>query len=319
MKPIYFPFTYIAESVARNLSGLFGPLIVFQPVRDRLPDDLRRSAENGWIDLKTPAAGDDDRLLAFFEEFKDWGHRHHGAETSLKAVFEAGFYNQDFVAQIRTDIVKNQKKAFESPDPEFLARLFLIMAQDLDARQMEIDRDMALSADRERELFTRMTGEEKNLDLAGNPLFQTDPGAHMTGQRLAAWFRLMACAPPESAFLVTDSPAVAALMTDRLENLERIASFDGVAWRQPADRVQKFNQMAAHLAVTPWSGRWQGELPNLAVGDGEDVDFNLYIVPGSAPGDLARFFSKIDDPEKTPENKYLNTILGVLGPPGKKI
>jgi len=317
IEPIYFPFTCVAESVARNLSRLLGRILVFQPIQGRPPESLRRCEANGWIDVKAPWTGDEDQLMAFFNEFKDWDRRLHGSEASLKAAFEAGFYNQAFVSQIRTDIVKNQEKTPEAPEPGFMARLFLIMAQDLDVRQMEIARDLALSADHELDLFIRMTGK-KILDGPGETLFNTDSGAYMTGQRLAAWFRLLGFAGTESAFLITDSPAVESLLKDRLKDMEMIVAFDGVAWQQPEDIVQKFNQRVAHQAVTPWPGRLEGEIPDLVAGDGQDVSFKLYMVPGSAPEDLGRFFFKTDDQMKSNKNKWLNTLIGIVETSGKK-
>jgi hypothetical protein len=51
MKPIYFPFTYIPESVADSLSRFLGRIIVLQPVLNNQPELLHRLEEDRQIEI----------------------------------------------------------------------------------------------------------------------------------------------------------------------------------------------------------------------------------------------------------------------------
>jgi mRNA-degrading endonuclease YafQ of YafQ-DinJ toxin-antitoxin module len=106
MKPIYFPFTYIPESVADSLSRFLGRIIVLQPVLNNQPELLHRLEEDRQIEIHVPFTEDEDRLNACSKDFQQWGRTHQGDEASLKDIFKDGFSNQTFTAQIRTDILK---------------------------------------------------------------------------------------------------------------------------------------------------------------------------------------------------------------------
>ncbi|MEZ4566084.1 MAG: hypothetical protein R2860_03685 [Desulfobacterales bacterium] len=54
--------------------------------------------------------------------------------------------------------MKDVEKDAPAPDPLFLARLFLMMAQELDVKQTEIALELASSQSAEKDLFARMTG-----------------------------------------------------------------------------------------------------------------------------------------------------------------
>ncbi|MDA3895291.1 MAG: hypothetical protein PF482_03970, partial [Desulfobacteraceae bacterium] len=208
MKPIYFPFTYIPESVADSLSRFLGRIIVLQPVLNNQPELLHRLEEDRQIEIHVPFTEDEDRLNACSKDFQQWGRTHQGDEASLKGIFKDGFSNQTFTAQIRTDILKSDVDTVVEPDPVFPSRLFLLMAQDLDLQQSAVDRELALSIDDEMALFTSMTGEGKILDPPKESYIKNDYGTYMTGSRISAWFNLIKKDVEESAFFVTNSQAV---------------------------------------------------------------------------------------------------------------
>ncbi|MBC2717101.1 MAG: hypothetical protein HF978_17490 [Desulfobacteraceae bacterium] len=310
MKPIYFPFTYIPESVAKPLSQFLGRIIVFQPVSNNQPEALHQLEENGSIEIRVPYSEDEDRLVGCLKEFKQWGRLHHGEEASLKDIFKNGFSNKTFTSQIRTDILKNQEDEIFDPDPVFLSRLFLLMAQELDLQQSVIDQKLASSIDDELDLFTSMTGEEKILDPPKESLFKNDYGAYMTGSRIAAWFRLMKNSAEESAFLVTNSQAVSDEIADHKKGLEMVFSFEGICCDQPEAVIKEFVQYLTHLATTPWSGPDQISLPDFNSEAGRKLNFKLYILPEVDPVDVCNFFLKDEILSKRNENSWLNTLFG---------
>lgn len=320
MKPIYFPFTYIPESVAKPLSRFLGRIDVLQPLLNKQPELLGRLEEEGFIEIRVPFSEDEDRLTACSKDFQHWGRLHQGEEASLKDIFKNGFSNTASTSQIRTDILKNKEAEAIEPDSVFLSRLFLLMAQELDLQQSEVDRELALSIDDEMVLFTSMTGEEKILDPPKESYFKNDYGTYMTGSRISAWFNLVKKDVADSAFLVTDSQAVLDMMLEKITGLEEVCCIDGISWDQSETVKKEFDQFLAHLARTPWAGQDGSgqdgfgpehiQLPDFKVGTGDKLNFKLFILPESNPDDVCNLFLKDKILSKLNKEYSLNTLIG---------
>jgi len=310
MTPIYFPFTYMPESVAKSLSRFLGRTIVLQPVLNNQPKALGRLEADGHIKIRVPFTEDEDRLNACSKEFQQWGRLHQGEEASLKDIFKNGFSSKTFTSQIRTDILKNKvDEAFE-PDPVFLARLFLLMAQELDLQQSEIDRELTLSIDDELALFTHMTGEEKILDPPKESYFKNDYGTYMTGSRITAWFNLMKNDAEDPAFLVTNSRSVFDMILEKITGLEKVCCIDGICLDQSETVKKEFDQCLTQLAKIPWTGPAQGLLPDFNSGSDGKLNFKLFILPDANPDDACNFFLKDKILSKGNKNSWLNTLIG---------
>jgi hypothetical protein len=320
MKPIYFPFTYIPKSVAKPLSLFLGRVDLLQPVLNKQPELLGRLQEEGFIEIRVPLTEDEDRLTACSKDFQQWGRLHQGEEASLKDIFTNGFSNTAFTSQIRTDILKDKADDDFKPDPVFLSRLFLLMAQELDLQQSEVDRELALSIDDELELFTSMTGEEKILDPPKESYVKNDYGSYMTGSRISAWFNLVKKDMADSAFLMTNSRAVMDMMLEKIPGLEQVCGVNGILCDQPEAVKKEFDQYLAHLAKTPWSGQdgsgqdgsdqVQMGLPDFDGGAGEKLNFKLYILPEANPVDVCNLFLKDKISSKGDKDSSLNTLIG---------
>ncbi len=313
-KPIYFPFTYIPESTAALLSGFMGPVTVFQPIELHRPETLGRLERDGHIEIRVPAADNEDRLAQCLSEFTEWGRLHHGEETSLKDFFKTGFSRNNFTAQIRTDILKDGKEDTSEPDPLFLSRLFLLMAQDLDAKQSEINEELASSIDDEQDLFTGMTGEQKVPDPAKESLFKNDFGVYQTGSRISAWFRLLETAADESAFLVTSSRAVFEEMLEKFPGLINVREFNNIPFQQPETVISEFAGWITQLATTPWpeSGECGLDCPDFSAGSGQKINFKLYILPETDPKGVFRLIAKDPPVPGKQETRGLNTLIGIF-------
>jgi len=71
MKPVYFPFTYINDTVARDLYACFGQITVYQPSTHDIPENMQRLADKGLLDIKVPVSGDEAKLKALINEYKE--------------------------------------------------------------------------------------------------------------------------------------------------------------------------------------------------------------------------------------------------------
>jgi hypothetical protein len=297
-----------------------GRIDVLQPVLNNQPESLGRLEEEGCIEIRVPFTEDEDRLTACSKDFQHWGRLHQGEEASLKDIFKNGFSNTTFASQIRTDILRNKEAETFVPDPVFLSRLFLLMAQELDFQQSEVDRELALSIDDELELFTSMTGEEKILDPPKESYLKNDYGTYMTGSRISAWFNLVKKDLSDSIFLVTNSRAVLDIMIEKIAGLEQVCSINGISWDQSEAVKKEFDQYLMDLATKPWVGPDgscheglgpdHGVLPDFDSGAGEKFNFKLYILPEANSDDVCNLFLKDTISSQLNKGRSLNMLIG---------
>ncbi|MFZ2631023.1 MAG: hypothetical protein WA081_16080 [Desulfosalsimonadaceae bacterium] len=312
MKPVYFPFTYIPEPVARQLEQLFGPTIVYRPIPADFPEAMRRLQADGCIDLRIPYPEEGDRLVQSCREFKTWGGQHYGDGASLKKAFSEGFYNQSFTAQIRSDILKHDKAVDVSPDPVFAARLFLLMAQELDTQQYDLDRELALSMAAERELFARMNGQESIPDSPGEHQKNTDYGSVMTAARLSAWSHLFYKDAPESCFLVTNSRASVDQMMESFPNIRQVARFEDIPCDLSQSQRNELAQFLASLRHSPDAGDEIIASPELKGAEtAARIHLTLYLLPHAGPTEIFSVLSHAGDAGQIAARAQLNTIIAL--------
>jgi hypothetical protein len=228
MKIAYFPFTHISEQNARLLVSLVGPVVVYQPIKTAVVSALDELASQDLVEIRTPMAGDDDRLRAALTEFSEWARLNPGKSTAGADFVgsrqgEVPFFEETAINRIRSDIKRfGRSDAPEATiDDGFSARLFLALAQDNDLAVDGLDQDL----DRFNTLENEFLNTLENADAAGfsrqgvgRRLWREDPGAKHTAQRLRAWARLVAADNRLPQVLVTTSPAVVeALIEDHAE------------------------------------------------------------------------------------------------------
>jgi hypothetical protein len=311
MKPIYFPFTYICEPLARRLCRLFGQMTVYLPLSDNIHINISQLQADDCIELRFPFPDDGDKLMGFSRELKAWGEQHYGDGASLKNAFNEGFYNQTFTAQIRADILKLEKPVEATSDPVFNARLFLLMAQELDAQQDDLDRKLSLSADAEQELFARMKGQEKP-DLFEKQLQRTDYGSVMTASRLSAWSHLFCKDAPESCFLVTTSRACLDHMMESFPDIRQASVFDNISWDISDSERAALIQYLSALSQASNAGVDSILTPILTSSEtAEQLRLTLYFQPGTGPAKICSVLSHAGDSGQIRDRARQNTIIAL--------
>jgi len=316
MNPAYFPFTYIEESAAMKINSIFGRATIYQPISSAIPESIRHLEKDGRIEIRVPVQGDEDRLIKFFTEFKEWGKLHQSEGVSLKTIFNKGFYNTSFAAQISTDILTTNKDEKPELDPVFLARLFLFMAQDLDIQQSEIGQDLSLSIDDELDLFRSMTGEDRALDISKGSLFDNDAGAYMTDQRMAAWVELMQKDEQAPSFLLTTSKTAFNEIIADAPGVEDVYFYEGISLSQSASVKKEVEHYLMNLAKEPWMGPDHIAQPNFETVDFETrglgkINFRLCILPEKGPDALIKRAAITDESLKHKQTS-LNTLIGLF-------
>jgi hypothetical protein len=312
MKPVYFPFTYIPEPIAKQISRLFGRTIVYLPMPSGFPETMRQLEADGCIDLRVPYPEEGDRLVQSCREFKSWGEQHYGDGASLKKAFSEGFYNQSFTAQIRSDILKHDQAVETSSDPVFAARLFLLMAQDRDAQQHDLDLELSLSMAAERELFARMNGQERTPDLSEAQTKTPDYGTVMTASRLSAWSHLFYKDAPESSFLVTNSRASVDQMMESFPDIRQVGRFGEIS-SEPSQLQQKaLSQYLSSLRHSPEATADAISCPELKSAETADrIHLTLYLLPHAGPTEIFSVLSHAGDPGQIAARARLNAIIAL--------
>ncbi|BBO78931.1 hypothetical protein DSCW_63480 [Desulfosarcina widdelii] len=227
MKAVYFPFTYLSESTARRLAWLVGPVVVYQPLETAIPAEIKDLEAKGLIEIRTPLAGDEDRLRSALSEFTEWASLNPGKLTAGADFLgarqgEVPFFDETAVNRIRSDI-KNYGQAGRTEakmDEGFSARLFLVLAQENDRAVDSLGQDLDRFKAMEKDFLETL----KDADEAGfsrkayaSTLWREDRGARSTGQRIRAWANLAAADENLPEVMITTSPAVADLLLEKSE------------------------------------------------------------------------------------------------------
>jgi len=274
------------------------------------PESMRQLQADGCIDLRVPYPDDGDRLMRSCREFKSWGEQHYGDGASLKKAFREGFYNQSFTAQIQSDILKYDKSSEVIPDPLFSARLFLLMAQELDAQQNDLDQELALSMAAERELFARMNGREKPLDAPGEQAKNKDYGAVMTASRLSAWSYLLGKDAPESCFLVTTSRSTVNQMMETFHDMRQVSVFENISCYLGLSQRNELTQYIESLTRTLHTEAIA--LPELkTVQTVNCINLTMYLLPQIGPEEICAALSHASNPGPLSHRARFNTVIAL--------
>ena len=221
MIPVLMPFSYIAEPMARLLSELVGPLVVYQPLGADVPESLQRLDQEGLIALRSPMENDDDRLRAALAEFTEWARMNPGRATAGTGFVgarqgEVPHFDEDSIQAIRSQIRRHGESAgADEVDPReasFSARLFLAVAQANDQTNDRLDNDLWQFQAMEKGFLDALGVDDDaafGQRIMGAGMWQEDPGARQTEQRIRSWATLAAAdADPLPDLFVSTSPAV---------------------------------------------------------------------------------------------------------------
>ncbi|MCF8110156.1 MAG: hypothetical protein K9J85_01570 [Desulfobacteraceae bacterium] len=226
---VFFPFTFISGQMADACTARFSEVVVYQPAKGVLPEQMAGLERDGKIALRYPVTGDDRRLRDLSRRFLDWAGMHEKAAAAVKKFAEHGFYNQEFAPEIKTEILKGAREPEAAPGPVFNARLFLLLAQEYDRQAAELEAELSRTESAARDLFSRIKGFEQEdtgfSDGLGTSARSPDTGGYMIESRLRAWLYLMDADPEPPMALVTSSPAAVGVMQETFENMEPLERF----------------------------------------------------------------------------------------------
>ncbi|MBW2568558.1 MAG: hypothetical protein JRE47_04130 [Deltaproteobacteria bacterium] len=329
MKPIFFPFTYISMPVAETLSNLFGKIVVYQPSHQKLPETMEELSQNGMIDIRVPVIKDKNILNAMLKECRAWINLHQGNKGMVKEFFKAHkdtipFFNDSLTPQIKADIKKRSLRNQQEIKPDFLlsAVLFLHIAQEFDMQNWEINHELDMIEDMEKNLIDSLKGETSVLlNNTGKHASTTDdPGDYMTKDRIKAWSLIMQHDHDISGMFITNSKSAFNYLVDKTPEAKIIYKCNSIPVdKNFSQKTEKWrNNLAKHLE-TLTENPWQGSDDKIKVPEiiecNEKVSMTFSLAPGETP---YNFFSRCTDskphePVEIIENtKLKNTLLGFI-------
>ncbi len=228
MKPIYFPFTCIADRVAAALAACFGSFVIYQPVTEKLPVQMQSWQERGVMEVRVPVTGSEDELKRAIKRYRIWanlrGEDLSGLSVKLKARMDSmsavsNFSSSQIVTEIKDKVYDTP--ITPAPDPIMTARIFLYFAQEFDRQNHELARELARYDQEQTELIRQLKIEDDPFagEFANPPMNLTDSmDDYLIPDRLEAWTRLFLQDAETTGLMVTHSPAALAYLLECASN-----------------------------------------------------------------------------------------------------
>ena len=260
MKPIYLPFTYLPESMARVLASLVGPVVVYQPVENRVCESMTDLADQGLIEIRTPLTGDEPRLHSALAEFTQWAGQNPGRLTPGAGFIgsqqgRVPFFDERTINRIRSQIRQHGTPPADTAADEagFSARLFLCIAEDNDRTTAHLDQDLKQFKALEQGFLDSLVDSHEagfSRHALSSEIWQEDPGAKHTEKRIRAWATLAAADRHLPELLITTSAAVVDTLMETWGEAIRLHRLAAI--RIPvaaADQPPLLDQVLADLAA----------------------------------------------------------------------
>ncbi len=327
MKPIYFPFTYISESVLEALSAFFKQIIVYQPSSLNIPESMQKQADSNLLEIRIPVKGDENKIDNIVKDYKSWANIHQGSEM---AFFKTKpdmipFFGEFSTSQIKADIKKKERKQQNEKKQDSLlnARIFLHIAQEFDLQNWEINKELLLLEEKASDLIDNLKGEDE-LSFKGNDRekalkidYQSE---YMTPDRIIAWTHLLQYDRDMSNLFITNSRSVVEHLVEKTPDAKIVLSIDSIPLTNSNDEKREKWQNSLNEQLELIFG---GSLPaseDIKIkspfdkDDGKKVSLTLYLVPGESP---YKFFTR-SAWHKTPvkeinkEAGFNNTLIGFI-------
>ena len=331
MKPVYFPFTYVSDPVAKAVSACFGQFVVYCPDREILPEQMQWWITREIIDIRAPGAGHDEMLKTAVKNYLAWAdlHREDSIEktaylkTRLNSVpFLSEFSSSEIVADIKG---KNYDRSIPKiPDPFLPARIYLYFAQEFDRQNQELTDGLNRCDRQEAELMSRLKMEDDPIaEELRNPHSRLPDSLSddMISDRLSAWARIFCHDPEESGLFVTHSPAVKEHLLDRTETAAPVIHLESIPLGAEPSMEKKTWQerLAANLTrlcgpeQTETNDDWTEHLKMTA--SDKTASLSIYRVPDQTPTEFFARWAAMNGlaagrPART--SKYGSTLIALV-------
>ncbi len=331
MKPIFFPSTYVSECVAQALDACFGQFIVYQPMSEKIPNQMVPWLEKGILDVRVPVKNDQDELKTLVLNYLSWADLHIDG-SGLKFPFlktrtdAIPFFNAPLTSQVVADIKKQicGKPGTQGPEPLLTARLFLYLAQEFDRQNQEVVQDLKRHHQQEQELLRKLKMEDDVLSAefqVKEAQLPDNSSDFMAKDRLEAWTRILLADPYASGLFITSAPAVFQELLDKTTTAEKLLDFEclPLCSDPPPDFISWRQKLTAELAQIigderPPTAFRLPDIPDCPC-DGQTISLRIFLAMGENPRD---FFTRCSDLKPSgreipgASGNIKNTLFGLI-------
>lgn len=331
MKPIYFPFTHVSDSVAAALTACFGQFAVYRPLTGNFPAAMQSWINRGALEVRVPVAENEKELEAAIKNYLNWADLHL-SDAGKRATFlnaQSGgtpFFDDFSPSQLVADIkAKLQGRSSQKlPDPILVARIFLYFAQELDRQNQELTRELKHYHQKEADLIRQLKMEADSLadELQKDAAQRPDPsGDYMISHRLEAWSRIFLKDPIPSGLFVTHSQAVLDHLLDNVQSAAAVRRYDAIplsnqkaAESQPWQASLIFNLMQLAQEKSPASPAGEEAQIEFPAAD-KTIALTVYLAPGQTPHHYFSRWARIN-PQDTEDagrpGAFTNTLIALV-------
>lgn len=281
---VLFPFTWIAEDRARELSSWFGSPLMLLQTTGRLSEDIVRLERQGYVSPKCPVPEMDEALQLRIEACRKWMEMHPQLQDMafLKAAARLPSDDEAMSAHIRGEILRYGRHELPSPTRDSLldALVFLYLAEELDRQQVAVEAELKRVEHLETSVFRKLIGEDPDpdeLSMAGLPggVSEGDTEPDHPEERLRTWALLALQEPELPAVWLTTSRLVMGSLIEAVPEIgERKVT---LTWQK--DPEEALTQLIGLLGDHPLA-RCISREGNTA------MSIDAYVVDGRSPQDI---------------------------------
>ena len=334
MKPIYFPFTYIPETIVNSLSVCFKPICVYQPYQQDPSAVMQQWETQKLVERCLPIRTDAAKLIKIVKDYQAWMkiHERSGGVEYFKAHEQSvPFFDEFSTAHIKAAITQRAKSEGNPADTQsdasaklLEAIVFLCMAQEFDQYQLEIAKDLSVVNTRQQEMFKTLKGELEGADslIGANPIANTslsnDLGQFQTLARIQAWVQLWLRDHTYDCFFITESTAVMEYLTASVSNLKKAFSFQLPPDDNNASEVSGCEMLIKKiesLMRTTWLASMEDAVQDIQT-DAKGATLTCYISPNETPDQFFMHFLQdkfIMPPNAVKTGSIIkNTLIGLV-------
>jgi hypothetical protein len=328
MNPLYFPFTYIPESVGKALAACFRQTAVYQISGTKIPEDMQELSRDGILDIRIPVEVNGEFLDKILKDYRAWVNIHQGTETAFLAAManKIPFFDESASSQIKADLKKIGKQIplKEKPDPLFNAKLFLHMAQEFDLQQKGLDGDLMDIDAMEHDFMKNLKWEDDDdhaRAVARRQWDKDDPGHYMTTERINAWASLMLQDLQIFGLFITASRAVLEHLIEIVPEMEQVICLDGIPLGVVENEtLSNWQSSLIETLEMLATENWPVPLDDMAnppeiSGKEKSVSLTIYIVPNKNPHEY--FADRVDTDvfqagSAQTDTRFTNTLIGLV-------
>ncbi len=280
---VLFPFTWMAEDRARELSAWFGSPLMLLQTTGRLREDIARLERQGWVSPNCPVAEMEEVLQQRIEACKKWMEAHPRQQDMafLKAAAYVSSDAEAMSAHIRGEILRYGRQESEASmkDPLLDALVFLHLAEELDRQKAAVEAELKRVEHLEASVFRKLIGEDPDPDelpMSGFPgVTAGDTEPDHPEERLRAWALLALQEPELPNVWLTTSRLVMESLIEAVPDIGPTKMT--LSWQEDP---QQASEMFFRLLGVHESPR------DMAISKNTSMLLDAYVIEGRSPQDI---------------------------------